>query len=112
MTRNLNLQRMFMSPRYRHVFGNTRVGMPGWICNNDLIEFCGHAGSFRNTTVNGQINGMELHLGVLDDPMKGRAEASSPIVRDRTWAWFVDDFCTRFAARLGDADHHDALARR
>jgi predicted phage terminase large subunit-like protein len=101
VTRNLNLQRIFMSPRYQHVFGNTRVGLPGWTCNSESIEYCGHAGSFRNTTVNGQINGLELHLGVLDDPMKGRAEASSPIVRDRTWAWFVDDFCTRFAADSG-----------
>jgi predicted phage terminase large subunit-like protein len=101
VTRNLNLQRMFMSPRYQQVFGNTRVGLPGWTCNSEFIEYCGHAGSFRNTTVNGQINGLELHLGVLDDPMKGRAEASSPIVRDRTWAWFVDDFCTRLAADSG-----------
>ncbi len=98
VTCNLNLQRMFTSQRYRFVFGNTRVGMPGWVCKNDFIEFEGNAGSFRNTTVNGQITGMELHLGVLDDPLKGRAEASSPLVRDRTWSWFVDDFCTRFAA--------------
>jgi predicted phage terminase large subunit-like protein len=71
--------------------------MPGWACNNELIEFAGHLGSFRNTTVNGQITGLELHLGVLDDPIKGRAEASSPIIRARTWDWFVDDFFTRFA---------------
>ena len=44
---------------------------------------------------------MELNLGVVDDPVKGRAEAQSKIVRDRTWAWFVDDFMTRFAADSG-----------
>ena len=41
---------------------------------------------------------MELHLGVIDDPVKGRAEAGSRVIRVRTWNWFVDDFCTRFAA--------------
>jgi hypothetical protein len=60
---------MMMSERYRQVFAHTRIGVPGWTCNCDLIEFAGHTGSFRNTTVDGQINGMELHLGVLDDPM-------------------------------------------
>jgi predicted phage terminase large subunit-like protein len=30
--------------------------------------------------------------------VKGRAEAHSPVVRDRTWGWFADDFCSRFAS--------------
>ncbi len=34
-----------------------------------------YGGSFRNTTVNGQITGFGLDLGVIDDPMKGRAES-------------------------------------
>jgi hypothetical protein len=38
---------------------------------------------------------------VVDDPVKGRAEAQSKVVRDRTWAWLVDDFMTRFAAQSG-----------
>ena len=94
---NLALQRTVLSPRYQLAFGNTRIGEPGWICNNDLIEFVGRRGSFRNVTVNGAVNGMELHLGVIDDPVKGRAEANSQLVRDRTWSWFTDDFRSRFA---------------
>ena len=42
-------------------------------------------GSFRNTTVGGQINGLELHLGVIDDPVKGRAEVQYKTARDKTW---------------------------
>jgi predicted phage terminase large subunit-like protein len=61
------------------------------------IEFVGYPGSFRNTTVAGPINGMELHLGVIDDPLKGRAEAHSPTMRNKTWDWFADDFLSRFA---------------
>src|SRR5262245_28471737 len=97
---NRDLQRIFQSERYKRIFPLTRIGGigTGWQCNNELIEFVGRRGSFRNTTVEGQITGMELHLGVIDDPVKGSAEARSRVIRDRTWNWFVDDFCTRFAA--------------
>jgi predicted phage terminase large subunit-like protein len=97
---NRGLQRIFQSERYKRIFPLTRIGGigTGWQCNNELIEFVERRGSFRNTTVEGQINGMELHLGVIDDPVKGSAEAGSRVIRDRTWNWFVDDFCTRFAA--------------
>jgi hypothetical protein len=99
--RNVNLQRMMQCERYRRAFPDTRVNAPGWQCNTSLIEYAGHAGSFRNTTVGGSINGLELHLGVLDDPVKGRAEASSKPTRDHTWEWFADDWCSRFAADSG-----------
>jgi predicted phage terminase large subunit-like protein len=94
---NLALQRTIQSSNYQLAFSNTRIGAPGFICNTDLIEFVGRRGSFRNVTVNGAVNGMELHLGVIDDPIKGRAEASSQQIRDRTWSWFTDDFRSRFA---------------
>lgn len=34
-------------------------------------------------------------LGVLDDPIKGRAEAESATIRDKTWNAYIDDFCSR-----------------
>jgi predicted phage terminase large subunit-like protein len=96
--RNLNLQRLLTSQRFRHIFPNFRIGGvgTGYQCNSSLIEYVGGPGSFRNTTVNGPITGMEQHLGVLDDFVKGRAEANSKLHRDRTWNWFTDDFNSRF----------------
>ena len=94
---NLDLQRIMASQTYRAIFPHMKVGDIGWRDNTTIIEFPNHAGSFRNTTVNGQINGMELHLGVIDDPIKGRAEANSKVVRDKTWNWFADDFMSRFS---------------
>src|SRR5262249_24264566 len=41
--------------------------------------------------------GKELDVGVSDGTFKGRAEAMSKTVRDRTWNWYADDFRTRFA---------------
>jgi hypothetical protein len=97
--RNMNLQRLFNSQRYQHIFPNHRIGGIGsrYQCNTSLIEYVGGPGSFRNTTVNGAITGLEQNLGVLDDFVKGRAEANSKLQRDRTWNWFTDDFSSRFS---------------
>jgi predicted phage terminase large subunit-like protein len=95
---NTSLQRTLGSERYQALFPHMRIGQGGWICNTALIEYPNHSGSFRNTTVNGAINGMELHLGVIDDPHKSRAEALSKVTRDRVWDWFTDDWSARFSA--------------
>lgn len=105
---NLSLQRIYDSPRYRDVFEftglndtNTSSTAARWLRNSTILEYVGHNGSFRNTTVMGQINGMGLDLGVIDDPMKGRAEAQSKTMRDKTWSWLTDDFFGRFSDKAG-----------
>jgi predicted phage terminase large subunit-like protein len=98
---NRDLQRTIKSDFFKAIFPDTRIDEPGWACSNDHIEFVDKGGSFRNTTVNGPINGFRLDLGVIDDPMKGRNEANSKTTRDSTWAWFADDFYNRFAAKAG-----------
>ena len=95
------MQRMLTSGDYRFTFGKVNVGKQGWECNSELIEFADYAGSFRNTTVQGPINGMELNLGIIDDPVKGRQEANSKSIRDSTWNWYNDDFRSRFSANAG-----------
>jgi hypothetical protein len=110
--RNMNLQRLFTSRPYHHIFPNFKIGGTGtsYQCNASLIEYVGGPGSFRNTTVNGPITGMEQHLGVLDDFVKGRAEANSKLHRDRTWNWFTDEFALQQGQRhAGDLN---AMARR
>jgi predicted phage terminase large subunit-like protein len=86
---------------FRKIFPDLRVGGAGWAANNNIIEFVGRQGSFRNTTVDGAINGFGLDLGVVDDPVKGAAEANSKLQRDKTWEWFVADFFNRFAKDAG-----------
>lgn len=107
---NSILQRHYASEKWQKIFDENflnfetrgRRGVGGGAkANSNVIEYLGHEGSFRNTTVNGQITGMGLHLGVIDDPMKGRAEASSLKIRDKTWSWFTDDFFSRFAETAG-----------
>lgn len=67
----------------------------------DFFELADFRGSFRYSTALGAMTGLELHVGVIDDVIKGRQEAFSKTVRDRTWGWFVDDFLTRFNKDAG-----------
>ena len=93
---SLNLQRIMVTRRYRDVFPHIAVGAHGWMANNTLTEFAGFSGSFRSTTIQGPVTGMELNLGVIDDFVKGRSEANSKLIRDKTWGWLADDFLPRF----------------
>jgi len=99
---NKDLQRIMTSERYVAIFGH-RLGDSGsrWLRNANVLEYVDHRGSFRNTTIEGQITGQGLDLGIVDDPIKGRGEASSKPVRDKTWHWFIDDFFTRFSDSAG-----------
>jgi hypothetical protein len=104
-TANLRFQRILELPIYRKVWWNTRLASAEnegrWQRNTSVCEYVGYKGSFRVTTVNGQITGHGLDIGVVDDPIKGRAEASSKTIRDKTWNWLVDDFFSRFADHAG-----------
>jgi hypothetical protein len=104
---NLDLQRIMTSEPYLSVFGprlvdsNLVTDPSRRLRNNSVLEYVNHRGSFRNTTVQGQITGKGLDVGIVDDPIKGRAEASSKTIRDNIWNWFTDDFFTRFSDAAG-----------
>src|SRR5262252_1315349 len=97
---NLRLRRIFNNPRFGGVFGSM---YEGGLQNTKLIEFgpSNDDGYFRNTTVGGSITGEGLDIGIIDDPIKGRAEASSLVIRDKAWNWLTDDFLPRFADKAG-----------
>lgn len=101
---NLKLQRTYTSSMYQRIFPDTfinrtnAVSVSGqYLRNREILEYVNHDGFFRNTTVRGSITGESLDLGVIDDPIKGRADANSKTVRNAAWDWFTDDFFTRFS---------------
>lgn len=101
---NRQLQRIYDEDRFMATFPRLRIGGHNVVTitgkplrNSSVIEYANHRGSFRNTTVLGQITGKGLDLGVVDDPIKGREAANSKPTRDKTWSWFTDDFLSRFA---------------
>ena len=108
---NTSLQRIMFSQNYQRCFHLTRIpsrwdeAMDGDEVkskrNTSRIEYAGHKGSFYNTTVGGQITGFGMHIGLVDDPIKGRAAAQSLLIRDKTWDWLVFDFFSRLDDSAG-----------
>jgi len=105
---NLRLQRIYDSTIYKEIFPNTTLNGSNAVTvssqslrNREILEYVGHDGYFRNTTVRGSITGESLDLGVIDDPIKGRTEANSEVVREASWNWFTDDFFSRFSEDAG-----------
>lgn len=98
---NLRVQRIMASPKYARVFPDVRLGKEGATRNREFIEYSGFEGSFRNTTVNGSINGESLDFGLIDDPLKGRKEANSAHAKQAAWDYFTDDYFTRFSDGAG-----------
>jgi predicted phage terminase large subunit-like protein len=103
---NISLQRIYDDKKFKDIFDNFNISKRNSIQlsgapkrNKKEIEFWNNQnkyGYFRNTTVQGQIVGETLDIGVIDDPVKSRAEANSPTISQKTWEWYNDDFRTRF----------------
>ena len=45
--------------------------------------------------VDGAVTGRRADLGLIDDPVKGRKEADSDVIKLATWQWYNTDFMTR-----------------
>lgn len=58
-----------------------------WATTNKSIFFCAGVG--------GKIAGRRADLALIDDPIGSREDAQSKVIRDKTWAWYQDDFRTR-----------------
>lgn len=57
----------------------------------------GHRGGVYSVGIGGALTGRPVDLCIIDDPLKGRAEAESPVYRERCWDWWTDVARTRFA---------------
>lgn len=52
-------------------------------------------GSYTAVGVGGPITGRGFKIGIIDDPIKNREEAESPVIRDKIWNWYKSTFLTR-----------------
>jgi predicted phage terminase large subunit-like protein len=119
---NKKVQRLMASSRYSSVFPETKLPplygkRDGYTRNTDFFEVMGGSGAYRSAGVGGSITGMGFTIGIIDDPIKGRAEAESDRIRDGIWEWYTNDFKTR--AQRGAVEivimtrwHEDDLAGR
>jgi len=88
--------RNFLNSRvYREVFPAVRLaedsaGVEDWDIHHSAGE-----GGVSALGIAGASTGKGAHLMVIDDPHKGRNEAESKVIRDRTWAAFQGDLMDR-----------------
>ena len=57
----------------------------------------GHDGGVYATGIGGALTGRPVDLLIIDDPVKDREQADSPVFRQRAWDWWTDTGSTRLA---------------
>lgn len=79
------------SDGFRRVFG---FGLSGDNAAAGRWE-TSRGGEYYAVGVDASVTGRRADLGIIDDPVKGRAEAESETIRNRTWDWYKADFWPR-----------------
>lgn len=100
---NRDVQRIMDSREYRRLYPATQLfgknvrsdAHGSYLRNSEIFEIVGHRGFYKSAGVGGGITGRPMDVGLIDDPIKGREEADSPILRDKIWAWYNGDFLSR-----------------
>ena len=54
-------------------------------------------GGMYSAGVGGALTGRPVDLLLIDDPVKGREQADSPTIREKTWEWWTDTALSRLA---------------
>ncbi len=101
---NRDVQRILESEAYSKLFPKTtlwgkniRTVSGAYQRNSDLFEIVGYQGSYRSAGIGGGITGMGMHVGIIDDFCRNRADADSSTLREKTFDWYTSSFYTRLA---------------
>lgn len=93
-----NVKQNVKDPNFSEVFPVYKGGefFKGATDKQDFWEIGGtHRGSYLAAGVNGPIVGEGFNLGIIDDPVKSRAEAESPTYQETTKEWYFGTFLNR-----------------
>lgn len=117
-------RRVVLGDEYREIFGSTYQSEPGSSVEIDRSStavnhwrIAGHRGGVRAVGVGGALTGRGFDVAIVDDPIKGRKEADSELVREDLWNWYRGTFRTRMEPGGGilwvqTPWHHDEPAAR
>jgi predicted phage terminase large subunit-like protein len=96
-----DVQQLMDTEQYRAIFPGTRLASSKDTEVRMAAQFdvVNREGSYRAAGVGQGITGKSMMLGIIDDPIKSRAEAESETYRRLVWNWYVADFSTR---QMGD----------
>lgn len=100
---NRDVQRIITSDNYRLAFPDVTLfdksehgtSEGSWIRTSDEFEIVSYGGYYKNAGVGGGITGRTADYAIIDDPIKGAAEAASSTVRQSIVNWYTSDLCTR-----------------
>lgn len=100
---NRDVQRIMDSPEYRIAFPDVGLNQKkvssdaqgAWLRNRDEFEVVTYGGYYKNSGIGGGITGRSADIAIIDDPIKGAAEASSPTIRQAVIDWYTQDLSSR-----------------
>lgn len=117
-------RRVVLGDEYREIFGRTYQPDAGSTVEIDRSStavnhwrIAGRRGGVRAVGVGGALTGRGFDVAIVDDPIKGRKEADSELVREDLWNWYRGTFRTRMEPGGGilwvqTPWHHDEPAAR
>lgn len=100
---NRDVQKIMTEASYHEVFPNTRMNESNvrtdahgsYLRNSEIFEIIGYKGVYKCAGVGGAITGYGMDYGIIDDPIKNREEAESPVYREKIWNWYQSTFRSR-----------------
>lgn len=92
-----DVQKVMSSKEYKMLFPNVRLGEAKDVEKRTQGQFdvVGGSGYYIAAGIMGSVTGKTCDIGIVDDPIKNRAEAESQVYRDRVWDQFTSAFMTR-----------------
>lgn len=92
-----DVQRIMGTAEYKQLFPGTLLATASdeEKRTQGQFEIVGKRGSYIAAGIDGPITGKTADIGIIDDPIKNRAEAESATYRDRIWEWYKSAFATR-----------------
>lgn len=93
-------KRIIASNEYKKLFPNTKINLSrkreqDESATANMYEIVKHHGYHQTVGVGGQLTGVTVDIGIIDDIIKDSIEANSETTRENHWDWYETVFCTR-----------------
>lgn len=92
-----DVQKIMTTREYQTLFPGTKLAEGHDIekKTQQQFEVVGHRGYYIASGVDGSITGKTADIGIIDDPIKNRAQAESEVYRNAVWEFYKSAFATR-----------------
>lgn len=112
LSRNLgrSVAKIIDEPDYARIFPDTKLGRSTpdeqgkvklGLRNADMFEVVGRKGLYKNAGVGSALTGYGATYGIVDDALRNRQDADSPVIRKTLIEWFQSVFYTRLEQNSG-----------